>query len=99
MGGFSLIEACAAGRPFVSYDVEWHHELVVNGVTGRLLPEHDTMGVADALAALLEDQALADRLGEGACRLVHSRYSLQHTQKIKRQVYGEMLCDAKRPPG
>jgi len=39
MGGFSLIEAYAAGRPVVSYDVEWHSELVKNNETGFLIPE------------------------------------------------------------
>lgn len=34
MGGFSLIEAAAAGRPLVAYDVEWHHELVLPEAPG-----------------------------------------------------------------
>ena len=39
MAGFSLIEACAAARPVISYDVEWHSELDevlgdASGVTG-----------------------------------------------------------------
>jgi len=34
MGGFSLIEAGAAGNPMIAYDVEWHYELVEIIVTG-----------------------------------------------------------------
>ncbi|HSL21761.1 MAG TPA: glycosyltransferase family 4 protein, partial [Vicinamibacterales bacterium] len=41
MGGFSLIEACAAASPVVAYDVEWHSELVKDAMTGYLVPEHD----------------------------------------------------------
>ncbi|MFC1755668.1 glycosyltransferase, partial [Thermoproteota archaeon] len=45
MGGFSLIEACAAGRPIVSYDVEWHSELVKDNETGFLVREGDLEGL------------------------------------------------------
>jgi hypothetical protein len=36
MGGFSLIEACAAARPVIAYAVEWHLELVVSVAKSRL---------------------------------------------------------------
>lgn len=91
MGGFGLIEACAAGRPVVAYDVEWHHELVIDGSTGRLLPEHDVPGVTRAIAAFVDDPALAERMGREARRLAWSRHRLADTQRVKRQVYGELL--------
>jgi len=40
-GGFSLIEAGAAGNPMIAYDVEWHYELVENHVTGFLVTENN----------------------------------------------------------
>ena len=40
MGGFfSLIECCASGRPTISYEVEWHSELIENERTGYLVKE------------------------------------------------------------
>jgi glycosyltransferase involved in cell wall biosynthesis len=54
MGGFSLIEACAAGRPVISYDVEWHSELVHNNETGFLIPEGDVAEVVGRIEYLLD---------------------------------------------
>ena len=41
-------------RPTVAYDWEWHGELVIDGDTGRLVPEGDCLAAASALAELLE---------------------------------------------
>ena len=96
MGGYSLIEACAAGRPVISYDVEWHHELVIDGRTGRLLAEHDTVGVADAIAAMLDDPTTAKSMGEEAKTLAHARHSLALAQETRRRMYTEILSDRAR---
>jgi glycosyltransferase involved in cell wall biosynthesis len=98
MGGFSLIEACAAGRPVVAYDVEWHRELVINGRTGWLIPEHDTEAVANAIATLLDDHATASRLGEEARSLAYARHSLSQVQPIRRAAYAEIMIHPS-PPG
>ena len=96
MGGYSLIEACAAGRPVISYDVEWHHELVIDGRTGRLLAEHDTVGVADAIAAMLDDPTSAQLMGEEAKTLAYARHSLVRAQETRRRMYAEILGDRPR---
>jgi len=92
MGGFSLIEACAAGRPVVAYDVEWHHELVVEGETGRLVPEHDVVGVTDAIAALLDDSVSADRMGAAARERAFTRHSLPVASEVRRRAYRDVLA-------
>ena len=39
--GRSLLEASLGGLPAVSYDVDWHSEIVVSGSTGFLVPNLD----------------------------------------------------------
>ena len=91
MGGFSLIEACAAGRPVVSYDVEWHSELVKNNETGFLVKENDLGGLLDAVEYLLDNTDDADRMGINAKKLAFERHDIVKSDAIKRKCYLELL--------
>lgn len=91
MAGFSLIEAAAAGRPVVSYDVEWHYELVRNDETGYLIREHDIAGASEAIVRLINDPALAKRLGENARRLAFKNYDIKQSSRIKILYHDELL--------
>ena len=91
MGGFSLIEACAAGSPVIAYDVEWHHELVRNGQTGYLVAEHDVTAAARAVERLLTDPGLQQRLGAEARTLALARHDLTVATAVKRRCYVELM--------
>ena len=54
MGGFSLIECCASGRPTISYKVEWHSELIENERTGYLVKENDYLEVYKIINKLIK---------------------------------------------
>lgn len=92
MGGFSLIEACAAGSPVVAYDVEWHSELVRSGETGYLLPEGDIDGLAEALAKLLSDRDLARCMGMAGRRIAMARHNLSVASRAKCSCYEELVA-------
>jgi glycosyltransferase involved in cell wall biosynthesis len=74
----SLIEALAEGTPLVSFDCpRGPGEIVVDGSNGFLVPDGDVPGLAKALAALMRDRELRDRMGEQA--LVDARqYDIGH---------------------
>ena len=91
MAGFSLIEACAAGRPVISYDVEWHSELVKNVETGFLLKESDVEGVVNGLVWLLDHPAESDAMGANARLLAFERHDLAKTSETKVRWYSELL--------
>jgi glycosyltransferase involved in cell wall biosynthesis len=91
MGGFSLIEACAAGNPVVAYDVDWHSEVVSHNVTGLLVPEGDVEALAGAVVRLLDDRALSDRLGANARAFVAAHHDERKTSALKRDSYSELL--------
>ena len=61
------IEALAAGRPIIGSDVGGIPELVIDRVTGRLVPSGDVRCLADALVDILTDPAAAERMSP-ACR-------------------------------
>jgi glycosyltransferase involved in cell wall biosynthesis len=64
--GRVVAEAMAAGRPVVATRVGGVPEIVADGATGRLVEPDRPDALAAAVAALLADQPLAQRLGRAA---------------------------------
>ena len=73
--GLSVIEAMAAGRPVVGSDAGAIPELVSTD-RGRLAPPYDPIAWASALAELLSDSALRERLGENAAEWVRNKFGM-----------------------
>ncbi|MFX0196180.1 MAG: glycosyltransferase family 4 protein [Candidatus Hodarchaeota archaeon] len=96
MGGFSLIEACASKRPVVTYDVEWHYELIKNRETGFLVPEGNLRELQKVVEYLLDNEDEANRMGEAARRLAIESHSLDKAAAIKRMCYEELLSKSRQ---
>jgi glycosyltransferase involved in cell wall biosynthesis len=77
--GFAVapIEAMACGRPVVASDAPGVPDLLAGGeqAGGVVVPREDPRALATALGRLLDDRALAARLGEAARRRVVEHYS------------------------
>ncbi|MEO8509640.1 MAG: glycosyltransferase [Chloroflexota bacterium] len=71
-----ILEAMASGLPVVSTPVSGIPEVVRDGETGFLVPEHDPPAVADALERLLADPELAGQLGEAGRAFVRREFDL-----------------------
>lgn len=69
----AVLEAYAAGVPVVANAVGALPEIVIDGVTGLLVPPGDPTAVTDALEHLMDD-AESCRLGEGAWTAWHDHY-------------------------
>ena len=91
MGGFSLIECCASGRPTISYKVEWHSELIENERTGYLVKENDYLEVCKIINKLIKMPKEALILGKKAKKntLQKHNYSLNKNKRI--QIYQKLL--------
>ena len=73
----ALMEALASGVPVVATAVSGVPELVEDGVTGRLVPPGDDLALAEALADLQRDPALAMRLAEAGRARVLASFDLR----------------------
>ena len=91
MGGFSLIEACAGGRPVIAYNVEWHEELITSGETGYLIDESDIFGVIKAINFLLENPRESFIMGQRARQLAFNNHDIKVTTRIKQSHYTEIF--------
>lgn len=67
-GGLAVIESMQAGCAVVASDNGSQPEYAVAGVTALLVPPGDDAALADALARLLDDKALRDRMGAAGRR-------------------------------
>jgi glycosyltransferase involved in cell wall biosynthesis len=71
-----LLEALAAGVPCVASDCEGNRSLVVEGETGLLFDPRRPDELADRLASVLTDGALAEALGRSGRAMVVAGYDL-----------------------
>jgi glycosyltransferase involved in cell wall biosynthesis len=85
-----LVEAGLVGVPAVATDVGWVPEVVVDGVTGRLVPP----GRPDAVAAALED-VLADagRMGQAAHRHCVDGFEMQRVVDQWERLLGGVMAE------
>ena len=62
----AVVQAMLCGKPIVAYDIDGTREVVVDGVTGRLLKPGDRTALEGAVAALVGDAAARERMGAAA---------------------------------
>jgi len=86
-----LIEAAACALPLVTTDVPGCREVVTDGVDGLLVPVRDADALADAIARLQDDPALAARLGQAARRRALAEFDERSVIAQTIAVYCELL--------
>ncbi len=70
--GMVALEAMACGRAVIASEVGGLAHLVRDGETGFQVPEGDPVALAMAIARLLQDEALRERLGRQAAAWAHN---------------------------
>ncbi|MCE4555097.1 glycosyltransferase [Roseateles cellulosilyticus] len=86
----ALVEAMAAGCACIASDVIGVRGVIEHERTGLLVPEGDEHALAEAIARLLRDPALAGRLGTAA----RARALAEHGQQRMRERYDALLSAA-----
>jgi glycosyltransferase involved in cell wall biosynthesis len=86
-----ILEAMAQSKPFVATNVGGIPEIVRDHQTGLLVPHGDAPALARALRTVLDDPALAARLGQAGKALVETEFSLASFQTRGRELYRSLV--------
>ena len=84
--GLALLEAMLAELPVVATRVSSIPEIVVDGVTGRLVPPDDPQALADAIVGVLGDPG---ELGARGLERARSEFSVEKMARATVAVYEE----------
>lgn len=85
------IESLCCGTPIVGFATGGVPEIVRDGLDGRLVPTHDGIALTKATAALLQDSALRERMGQEAAAGAEQRFNLDLFARRYEKVYEEAL--------
>lgn len=87
----TLLEAMSCGVPVIATAVGGNPELVVDGVTGTLIPPADSPALADALARYLGNPALLESRGTAARQRIEEHFSINAMVERYIGVYDTLL--------
>jgi glycosyltransferase involved in cell wall biosynthesis len=87
--GFALLEAMSCGAAVVCTDVGALAEVVVDGECGYVVPPGDIAALRDRLQRLLQQPALAARLGGAARRRIEDRFTWERVAQRCLQAYAQ----------
>ncbi|MGI8996552.1 MAG: glycosyltransferase family 4 protein [Pyrinomonadaceae bacterium] len=82
-----LLEAMALGAPCVSTDVTGIPEVLRDGETGLMIPQHDPASLADALERLLVNPTLRVQLAHAARRLMEAEFDVHRNAARVRDLF------------
>ena len=89
--GITPVEAMACARPVVGSEVGGIKSTVIDGVTGFLIPSRDPRALAERLAQLHGDPALARWMGEEGLRRAYRHYTWRSVASQAAAVYAAVL--------
>jgi colanic acid/amylovoran biosynthesis glycosyltransferase len=86
-----LMEAMASGIPCVTTQIAGIPELIRTGLDGLLVAPSDLDGLTDALATLMDDEALRDRISKSGRQRIVEHYDLCRNVKQLAGIFSERL--------
>jgi glycosyltransferase involved in cell wall biosynthesis len=87
----AILEAMAAGLPVVATAVGGTPEVVVDGITGLLVPRGDPEALRQAIARLMDDFDLRRRMGQAGRERVSSRFDIAVTARATETLYLQLV--------
>jgi len=89
--GCVYLEAMAAGKPIIGCIGQGIDEVVRHGIDGVLIPPEDPGALATSVSALLDDNRLAESIGEAARNTILQGFTLAHQAQKLGQLYRECI--------
>lgn len=89
--GRVLFEAMSMGKPLVATDTGGTPEIVVDGVTGILVPPHSPVHMADAIMKLIKDRDYARKIGNAGRRRVEEHFNIIKNVRQIEAIYEKVM--------
>lgn len=87
----AIVEAMAAGKPVVAFDIPSLKEVVEDGFSGILVRERNVNKFAESIIQLAENPEIARKMGERSQKIVRERFDIRQNVKSLQVVYQKML--------
>ena len=94
--GQVVVEGMLAGKAVVATNGGGVPEIVVEGVTGLLVPMGDAQALAGGLCALLSDPVRRQQMGREGRKRALEHFSIELTARKVEQVYEQFWADSER---
>ena len=85
-------EAAACGLPVVGTIHGGIPEIIDDGVTGFLVPEHDHIKMGQRLTELLDSRALREQMGQAARQKMEREYDISERVAVLEDLYDEVIA-------
>jgi glycosyltransferase involved in cell wall biosynthesis len=85
--GIVNLEAMAAAKPVVAFNIDGIPEAIVHGETGLLVPHRDSRALALAIAQLLDDCLLRRRMGSAGRQRVEQYFNVRQMARTFESLY------------
>jgi glycosyltransferase involved in cell wall biosynthesis len=89
--GQAFIEAMAAGLPVIGTHVDGVPELIEDNMNGLLVPPHDPVALRGAIARMIDDPALRQRLRDEGARITEHGFTVGHMADETAHFYRRAL--------
>lgn len=93
----ALLEAMSMGKPMVSTAVGGIPDVITEGENGMLVPKENPEALAEKLIQVLQDPALAARIGAAARKTIEERYSSDTMHRRILELYQSILQKTQQP--
>ena len=93
----AILESMSAGLPAVVTRVGGTAELVVDGVSGFVVPRADPVAAATRLVQLVEDRSLAAAMGAAATSRYLDRHQPEQMARAHEDLFLDLLRTGRRP--
>jgi len=89
--GVAVLESSACQVPVVASRIGGLSEVVDDGITGLLVPPQDENALAEAIAKLVMDKPLRERMGEAGRKFVQQKYELKSCIDLMVTIYENVI--------
>jgi len=88
-----ILEAMIVSKPVVTTSVMGNPEVVVDGVTGFMVPPRDPESLADRILKLLRDEKLRSQMGAAGRRRIEEKFTIERMVSETERLYEGLLTE------